>query len=611
LREGSVVAFFEQQADLVLDFAGTGGGVVEDESQTFRCTQSCIIRRQAGRPVALRVSPDAATVSFALSGGCSGLPCNTAAPAHIQISFTRGRRLTASVAGEGTGSIALNGSPFCPGRCTALVAPDVPLRLTATAGDDYSVFEGFSGACTGSGECLLDAGEGDVAVGGQFGSVLLWTRSFPVYQSTWQSSLGLALEANRDGIIISGSSSAGIDIDGRAYRPSSAGPNNGLAVLFALGWDAGVRWVVPLYDFDGGVPGSDINDIATLPNGDVIAVGSCLGGPVMGRSCEGNATYRTESLMVRIRDGGLDDVQVRMPSNGGGSILGNSGLFTQVLVLDGGVLILGNEGYAAPRGTSVWSLDSSGLGVEPTATLPLAGGGLTGVPLCSWNDGLVCSRFAIGDVDANGCVSSSADASIDDLLVRLTPTLECSVIERLAGTVGPSPVAVFAPATSAMTRAQPGRPLVIAGETATAAVAMNSGLSLPGRSTWLARLGSSGVSAFWYQPHALNELSLPSGLQWASKGLVWVGETRSANTPFFGRTVSPATAIVATFDEADLGRLTRLLELRRSTLSNSAASLSIWEGKVVVVALGQDLHLGSRALSPDSLERIHVLVFRE
>src|SRR5439155_1484187 len=63
--------------------------------------------------------------------------------------------LTVTMAGSGTGTVVSDVGPInCPGSCSSTQAQGTTMTLTATAASG-SRFNGWSGACTGTGNCVV------------------------------------------------------------------------------------------------------------------------------------------------------------------------------------------------------------------------------------------------------------------------------------------------------------------------------------------------------------------------------------------------------------------------------------------------------------------------
>jgi hypothetical protein len=87
-----------------------------------------------------------ASAAFCVVGGNSG---------NIYV----GRQATLAVTRAGTGTGSVTGSGIaCPGTCSFVYPLGTPVTLTATPGSDGSTFTGWSGNCTGTGDCVLSMG---------------------------------------------------------------------------------------------------------------------------------------------------------------------------------------------------------------------------------------------------------------------------------------------------------------------------------------------------------------------------------------------------------------------------------------------------------------------
>ena len=91
------------------------------------------------------------------TGSLNGISCRTA---NLCVAVSNngnaiiGTRATMNVTVSGTGTGTVTGSSIaCPGGCTQTYPSGTLVTLTATPGADGSTFEGWSGACTGTGPC--------------------------------------------------------------------------------------------------------------------------------------------------------------------------------------------------------------------------------------------------------------------------------------------------------------------------------------------------------------------------------------------------------------------------------------------------------------------------
>ncbi len=171
-----VRAGFEDERRLTVSVSGTGGGVVQSDPD-IACTRlsgttngACEAPFVHGTVVTLTMIPDARSQFVAWGGACSASgsasTCAVDMTAARAVTATLARRdveLTLTLAGSGNGTVQLDGQVFCSialgdnaeRTCTRVFPSGTQVTLAATAGA-VSVFEGFSGACSGSANCVLE-----------------------------------------------------------------------------------------------------------------------------------------------------------------------------------------------------------------------------------------------------------------------------------------------------------------------------------------------------------------------------------------------------------------------------------------------------------------------
>jgi hypothetical protein len=154
--------------------AGNGAGVVLLTPNGTSCTTTagqlsgfCTVPAPHGSTVTLTPSPAVGSGFTGWSGACQGSGACTLVmdlDRAITATFTLLKRdLTVDVAGTGSGSItsspagiactATNGAKS--GTCTAQFDHPTQVTLTAAANTATSTFTGWSGACTGTGACVV------------------------------------------------------------------------------------------------------------------------------------------------------------------------------------------------------------------------------------------------------------------------------------------------------------------------------------------------------------------------------------------------------------------------------------------------------------------------
>ena len=140
--------------------AGTGTGAVTSAPAGLSCGTTCGFAFDSGTIVVLSAAPNATSSFEGWSGACTGLGSCT-------LSLTAARAVTAtfvkntyavsvSKTGAGGGTVAAT-SPLgldCGGTCAVTYDSGTQVTLHATP-DASSTFAGWSGACTGTADCVL------------------------------------------------------------------------------------------------------------------------------------------------------------------------------------------------------------------------------------------------------------------------------------------------------------------------------------------------------------------------------------------------------------------------------------------------------------------------
>jgi hypothetical protein len=142
-----------------LSVTSEGGGQVSSTPGGIDCGYSCDAAFDAGTVVTLTATPDAGSLFAGWSGDCSGT-------GSCQVTMDQARSvyatfdsytvdLTVWTGGSGSGSVASNpaGIVSCGTSCEGF-DPGTVVTLTATP-DAGSVFAGWSGECSGTGNCQL------------------------------------------------------------------------------------------------------------------------------------------------------------------------------------------------------------------------------------------------------------------------------------------------------------------------------------------------------------------------------------------------------------------------------------------------------------------------
>ena len=151
--------FTRPQFVLTVVGAGTGSGTVRSSPAGIDCGADCAEPYPAGTAVTLHATPAAGSTFTGWSGGgCTGTAdcvVTITATTAVAAQFTRNPILTVQLAGTGMGTVASTPAGIaCGADCTEPYAPGTAVTLTATA-TSGSTFAGWSGACSGTGTCVL------------------------------------------------------------------------------------------------------------------------------------------------------------------------------------------------------------------------------------------------------------------------------------------------------------------------------------------------------------------------------------------------------------------------------------------------------------------------
>jgi hypothetical protein len=156
----SVTATFNiQQFALTVSKAGSGTGTVTSSPAGINCGATCSASYDTGTSVTLTASPSAGSTFAGWSGACTGTgSCVVTMSAAQSVTATFNIQqfaLTVSKAGSGTGTVTSSPAGInCGATCSAVYSGGTTVTLTAAASAG-STFTGWSGACTGTGSCVV------------------------------------------------------------------------------------------------------------------------------------------------------------------------------------------------------------------------------------------------------------------------------------------------------------------------------------------------------------------------------------------------------------------------------------------------------------------------
>ena len=164
----SVTATFALAFTLDVAIAGAGSGSVSSSPPGISCSSTCSGDFVAGTIVGLTATPSAGSAFAGWSGDCTGTgACNVTMSAARSVTATFVPTFTLTVSNVGSGGGTVTSTPAginCGATCSADYATGTMVGLTPTPAGG-STFVGWSGACTGSGGCLvtMDAAKGVTA----------------------------------------------------------------------------------------------------------------------------------------------------------------------------------------------------------------------------------------------------------------------------------------------------------------------------------------------------------------------------------------------------------------------------------------------------------------
>jgi Divergent InlB B-repeat domain len=145
---------------LTVSKSGAGSGTVTSSPAGINCGTACAASYVTGTPVTLTATPAAgSTFTGWTGGGCSGtgtcLVTMTAATTVTAGFVVQSFALTVNKTGTGTGTVTSAPTGInCGATCVFSYSFNTQVTLTPTAATG-STFTGWSGACTGTGSCVV------------------------------------------------------------------------------------------------------------------------------------------------------------------------------------------------------------------------------------------------------------------------------------------------------------------------------------------------------------------------------------------------------------------------------------------------------------------------
>ena len=168
---GVTATFTLDSYPLTVTRAGTGTGTVTSAPAGINCGADCAETYTSGTMVTLTAAPNASSTFAGWSGACTGTgtcAVTMAAATSVTATFTLTTHTVSVVrAGNGTGTVTSAPAGInCGATCSATFASGTSVTLTATPAAG-STFTGWSGACSGTGTCVVTV-TGAVAVAATF-----------------------------------------------------------------------------------------------------------------------------------------------------------------------------------------------------------------------------------------------------------------------------------------------------------------------------------------------------------------------------------------------------------------------------------------------------------
>ena len=154
----TVTASFTPKFTLVVSKVGTGSGTVISNPSGINCGNDCDGTYAPGTVVTLNAFPATDSIFSGWSGACTGTETTCTVTVDqtkaVTATFTS-HKLTVTRIGSGTGTVTSNPTGIdCGSTCEKSYTPGAVVVLTATPATGSS-FAGWSGPCTGTGDCTV------------------------------------------------------------------------------------------------------------------------------------------------------------------------------------------------------------------------------------------------------------------------------------------------------------------------------------------------------------------------------------------------------------------------------------------------------------------------
>jgi hypothetical protein len=144
---------------LTVTKSGAGSGTVTSSSTGINCGTTCAASYATGTQVTLTATPATGSTFTGWSGGCTGTgTCVVTMSADTTVTagfVVQSFALGVNTSGTGTGTVTSAPTGInCGSTCSTSFSFNTDVTLTATAATG-SIFTGWSGACTGTGSCVV------------------------------------------------------------------------------------------------------------------------------------------------------------------------------------------------------------------------------------------------------------------------------------------------------------------------------------------------------------------------------------------------------------------------------------------------------------------------
>ncbi len=145
---------------LTVSKTGSGSGTVTSNPSGINCGGTCSANYSSGTNVTLSASPTSPSTFGGWSGACSGtgtciVSMTAARSVTATFNGTSSYALTVAKSGSGSGTVTSNPSGInCGSTCSASYSSGTAVTLSASPASG-STFGGWSGACTGTGSCIV------------------------------------------------------------------------------------------------------------------------------------------------------------------------------------------------------------------------------------------------------------------------------------------------------------------------------------------------------------------------------------------------------------------------------------------------------------------------